>query len=307
MRFLFSVSITDHGRWILLSTYGCGDARSRNGGRLRHSEDENNERSVKMEYQTIICDKSDRIAVITLNRPKNMNALNSQLLEELDCAIADIACDEEIKVVILTGNEKFFAAGADITEIDTIENSVDVHRFIHLVQNVINRIEDLEKPVIAAVCGLALGGGFELALACDIRLAAENAVFALPEIKLGLIPGGGGTQRLSRLIGTGLAKELVYTGNTIDAHETLRIGVVNKVYPLVSLMDEAKKVALKMAGYSGEAIKAAKLAINGGINMDVKSGIAYEARCFEVLFATEDRKEGVKAFIEKRKPQFNDR
>ena len=260
-----------------------------------------------MGYQTILCDKSDRIAVITLNRPKNMNALKSQLLEELDCAIADIACDEEIKVVILTGNEKFFAAGADITEIDTIENSVDVHRFIHLVQNVINRIEDLEKPVIAAVCGLALGGGFELALACDIRLAAENAVFALPEIKLGLIPGGGGTQRLSRLIGTGLAKELVYTGNTIDAHETLRIGVVNKVYPLVSLMDEAKKVALKMAGYSGEAIKAAKLAINGGINMDVKSGIAYEARCFEVLFATEDRKEGVKAFIEKRKPQFNDR
>lgn len=257
--------------------------------------------------QTILCDKSDGIAIITLNRPKSMNALNSQLLRELDCAISDIASDEGIKVVILTGNEKFFAAGADIAEIDTIENSADAHRFLHLVQGVINRIEDLEKPVIAAVCGLALGGGFELALACDMRLVAENAIFALPEIKLSLIPGGGGTQRLPRLIGTGMAKELMFTGNTIDAHEAFRIGAANKVYPLDSVMDEAKKIALKIAGHSREALKAAKLAINGGMNMDVKSGIAYEARCFEVLFSTEDRKEGVKAFIEKRKPLFKDR
>lgn len=260
-----------------------------------------------MGYQTIIYDKSDHIGTLTLNRPKSMNALNSQLLGELDHAISDIAGDGNIKVVIITGSEKFFAAGADITEIDTLENPMDAHRFLSLVQGVINRIEDLEKPVIAAVYGLALGGGFELALACDVRVAAENAIFAFPEIKLSLIPGGGGTQRLPRLVGTGLAKELVYTGNTIDAHEAFRTGVVNKVYPLASLMGEAKKIALNIAEHSSEALKAAKLAINGGINMDVKSGIAHEARCFEVLFASEDRKEGVKAFIEKRKPLFKGR
>lgn len=260
-----------------------------------------------MGFETISCAKSDRIAIITLSRPKSMNALNSELLRELDAAISDIERDESIKVVILTGSEKFFAAGADITEINTIENSAGAHQFLKLVQKVINKVEDLEKPVIAAVCGLALGGGFELALACDMRLAAENAVFALPEIKLSLIPGGGGTQRLSRLVGTGRAKELIYTGDTIGAEEAFRIGVVNKVYPLSSLLDEARKIASKIAGHSSEALKAAKQAVTGGIDMDLKSAIVYEARCFEVLFSAEDRREGVEAFIKKRKPEFMDR
>ena len=170
-----------------------------------------------------------------------------------------------------------------------------------------HRIESLDKPVIAAIGGLALGGGCELSMCCDIRIAAGNATFGQPEIKIGVIPGGGGTQRLPRIIGITKAKELLYTGDMIDANEAYRLGLVNKVVPVDSLMDEARILALKIARQPGVALRATKLAVNGGIDMDIKSAIAYEARCFEILFSTEDQKEGTTAFIEKRKPVFTDK
>lgn len=260
-----------------------------------------------MVYKTIIYEKSEGIGTITLNRPKSMNALNSELFRELNHVLDEIERDDDVKVVIFTGGEKFFAAGADITEVGKISTPVEAHAFAKEAQNIFNRIEDLEKPVIAAVSGFALGGGCELALACDLRIAAENASFGQPEIKIGVMPGGGGTQRLPRVIGLTKAKELLYTGDPIDAHEAYRIGLVNKVVPTESLMDEARKMALKIARQPGIPLKITKLAVNRGINMDIKSAMAYEACCFEMLFSTEDQKEGMQAFIEKRKPVFKNK
>ena len=260
-----------------------------------------------MEYQAILYEKKDDIGLITLNRPDRMNALNSTMLRELDHVLSEIEEDNEVKVVIITGSEKFFAAGADITELDKMSTPVDVHGFIKEAQAVINKFEDLEKPVIAAVSGLALGGGCELAMACDLRIAAENAMFGQPEIRIGVIPGAGGTQRLPRLVGVTKAKELLYTGDSIDANEAYRIGLVNKVVPVASLMDETMKMASKIARQPGIALRMTKFAVNSGMDMDLKSAMSYEARCFEILFSTEDQKEGIKAFIEKRKPAFKDR
>ncbi len=260
-----------------------------------------------MEYNTIVYEKKEPVGTITLNRPKSMNSLSSELLGELDHVLTEIDRDDEVKVVILTGGEKYFAAGADITEIGQIKTPLDAHRFLKMAQAVFNHIEDLEKPVIAAIGGFALGGGCELTLACDLRIAAENATFGQPEIKIGVIPGAGGTQRLPRIVGVTKAKEILYTGDFIDAQEAYRIGLLNKVVPEASLMEEARKMALKIARQPGVALKATKLSVNGGLNMDIRSALAYEARCFEILFSTEDQKEGMRAFIEKRKPEFKDR
>jgi enoyl-CoA hydratase len=260
-----------------------------------------------MDYKTILYEKKDRIGTITLNRPKSMNSLSSELLRELDHVLTEIDRDDDVKVVILTGSEKFFAAGADITEIGQIKTPVDAYRFLKMAQAVFNHIEDLDKPVIAAIGGLALGGGCELTLACDLRIAADNSTFGQPEIKIGVIPGAGGTQRLPRIVGVTKAKELLYTGDFMDAQEAYRIGLLNKVVPAASLMEEARKMALKIARQPGFALKATKLSVNGGLNMDIKSAMAYEARCFEILFSTDDQKEGMNAFIEKRKPAFSDK
>ena len=260
-----------------------------------------------MEYKTILYEKKEGIGTITLNRPKSMNALNSTVLKELGQVLSEIEEDNDVKVVIITGSEKFFAAGADITEIDKISTPIDAHSFLKDAQIAINRFEDLGKPVIAAISGLALGGGCELTMACDLRIAAENAMFGQPEIKIGVIPGGGGTQRLPRLVGVTKAKELLYTGDFIDANEAHRIGLVNKVVPVASLMDEARKMASKIARQPAVTLQMTKIAVNGGMNVDLKSAMAYEARCFEILFSTEDQKEGVKAFIEKRKPVFKNK
>jgi enoyl-CoA hydratase len=260
-----------------------------------------------MAYNTIIYEKSDRIGTITFNRPGSMNALSTELIKELEHVLTEIDNDDEVKVVILAGSDNYFVAGADIKELGRIITPKDAHRFLKTGQPVFNHIEDLDKPVIAAICGLALGGGCELALACDLRIAAENATFGQPEIKIGVIPGGGGTQRLPRIVGVTKAKELLYTGDFIDAQEAYRIGLINNIVPAASLMEETRKMALKIAKQPGEALKATKLAVNGGLNMDIKSAVAYEARCFEALFSTEDQKEGVSAFIEKRKPEFKDR
>jgi len=260
-----------------------------------------------MAFETLIYEKVDYLRIVTLNRPEKKNALNNQLIKELDHVIEEIKNDAEAGAVIITGNEQSFAAGADITEISTIATPIDAHRFEFSIQSLFIKIEDLEKPVIAAVSGLALGGGCELALACDLRIAAENAIFGQPEIKIGVIPGGGGTQRLPRLVGLGRAKELLYTGEPIDAQEAYRIGLVNKVVPVGSVMEEANKLAEKLISRPAFALKMIKMAVNEGINMDIKSAITHEARCFEIIFSTEDQKEGVNAFLEKRKPNFKGR
>ncbi|MBN2515898.1 MAG: enoyl-CoA hydratase/isomerase family protein [Deltaproteobacteria bacterium] len=260
-----------------------------------------------MEYTTILYEKSEGIGTITLNRPKSMNALNSTLLSELGRVfLTEIAKDDEVKVVIVTGSDKFFAAGADITEIANLAAPTDAYKFLQDA-DIFRKLEDFDKPIIAVIRGLALGGGCELAMACDLRIAAENAVFGQPEIRIGVIPGGGGTQRLPRLIGVTKAKELLYTGDNIDAQEAYRLGLVNKIVPVESAMDEARKMASKIARQPGVALRATKLSVNGGMSMDMRSAMAYEARCFEILFSTEDQKEGMKAFVEKRKPEFKDR
>jgi enoyl-CoA hydratase len=251
-----------------------------------------------MAYNTINYEKAEGIGIITLNRPKSMNSLNGELLRETGALLAEIAADDEVRVVILTGSEKFFAAGADITEVGKIATAADAHRFLKTAHAVFNGLEDLEKPVIAAISGLALGGGCELALACDIRICADNAIFGQPEIKIGVIPGAGGTQRLPRVIGLTKAKELLYTGDSMDAREALRVGLVSKVVPVGTVLDEAKALAGKIARQPSVALRVTKDVVNTGMSLDLKSAILYEARCFEMLFDTEDQKEGMAAFVE---------
>jgi enoyl-CoA hydratase len=257
-----------------------------------------------MEFETIIYSKQDRIGTIQLNRPRSLNALNAQLLGELKAVVADIEQDPEVGVVIITGHQKFFAAGADIKEISGLDSPVKAHAFVTVAQSTFNSIESLSKPVIAAVSGLALGGGCELALACDIRLAADNARFGQPEIKIGVIPGGGGTQRLPRIIGLGRAKELLFTGEPINAAEAYRVGLVNRVLPVDELMEAAVQLAQTLLKQPPFALGMTKMAVNDGANMDLASALAHEARCFALLFGTKDQKEGMAAFIEKRPPDF---
>ena len=260
-----------------------------------------------MGFDTVIYEREDHIAVITMNRPKSMNAINNKFIKELKQVFDEIEGDPETGAVIITGTGKAFAAGADIKEIQGIGSPADAHAFVSEIQALFCQIENLEKPVIAAVNGLAFGGGCEITLACDLRIAAENAFFGLPEIKIGVLPGAGGTQRLPRLVGVGRAKEILFTGDPIDAAEAYRIGLANRVVPLDSLMDESKKLASDLMNRPGYAFKMIKGCVNNGLNMDLKSALAYEARCFEFLFSTEDQKEGMKAFVEKRKPVFKNR
>ena len=260
-----------------------------------------------MNYETILYEKKEGIGKVTLNRPKSMNALNVRMLEEFCQVFDEMNNDDEVKVAIITGSEKFFGAGADISELKDIKTPLDAQRFSRTARAAFKKIEEMEKPVIAAISGLALGGGCEVTLACDLRIAAENAVFGLPEIKIGVLPGAGGTQRLPRIVGMTKAKELLYTGDFIKADEAYRIGLVNKVVPLENLMAETMAMATKIARQPGMALKMTKYAVDGGINLDLKSAISYEARCFEILFSTEDQQEGMKAFMEKRTPAFKGR
>jgi enoyl-CoA hydratase len=262
-----------------------------------------------MKYETILYDRDETsaVSVITLNRPKHLNALSEEMLDELNHLMESVAKDADIAALVITGGDKCFAAGADIKQVSRLNSPADAHEFVSRAHMVMNSIERIEKPVIAAVNGIAFGGGCELALACDIRLASESALFALPEIKIGVMPGGGGTQRLSRLIGLGRAKEMIFSGDPIDAREAYRIGLVNRVLPVASLMEEATKMAKKFVSRPRVALRTIKAAVTDGMSMDLSSALAYEARCFELLFSTEDLKEGMGAFMEKRKPLFKGR
>lgn len=260
-----------------------------------------------MKYKTILFRKENGLALITLHQPKTMNALSGQMMDDLRAALNHIDKDADIRVVVLSGGDQCFAAGVDIREIEDIATSVDARRYLKKAHALFDCLEELEKPVIAVIAGLALSGGLELALACDLRVAAENATFGQPEIKIGMIPGGGGTQRLPRVIGITKAKELLYTGDHINAQEAYRLGLLNRVVAPALLMQEARALALRIAAQPLEALKAVKLAVNGGRDMTMSMAMAYEARCLEQLFATEDQKEGVMAYMEKRKPVFKNR
>ncbi|MBS4023774.1 MAG: short-chain-enoyl-CoA hydratase [Dethiobacter sp.] len=260
-----------------------------------------------MSFENILLERDGDAAVVTINRPKALNALNAATLQELDRVFTEIGSDDSVSVVIITGaGEKAFVAGADISFMKDL-NAVAARGFAMLGQAVFNKIENLPQPVIAAINGFALGGGCELAMACDIRLASENARFGQPEVSLGVLPGFAGTQRLPRLVGKGLAKELIYTGDMIDANEAYRIGLVNKVYPAAELMAAAKKLAEKIASKGQVAICLAKSAVNQGLEMDSARGMAYEAEVFGLSFATEDQFEGMSAFLEKRRAEFKGR
>lgn len=257
-----------------------------------------------MAYNTLLYEKESGLGIITLNRPKDLNALNSELLGELCRLLDEIAADEATRVVIVTGGgDKAFVAGSDVKEMQP-KTSLTIRDFVLANRLALEKIERLPKPVIAAINGYALGGGCELAMSCDLRIASDNARFGQPEINLGIIPGAGGTQRLTRLIGMAKAKELIFTGDMIDAATALSLGLVNKVVPQVSLMAEAKALGSKLASKSGAALALAKAAVNSAWQTTLATGLDMEMQNFSLSFATEDQKEGMSAFIEKRKPQF---
>ncbi len=257
-----------------------------------------------MTYVNLLIDIADGIAQVTINRPKALNALNSETIAELQQAFSALEQDALVEVVILTGSgSKSFVAGADISQMQEI-NALEAREFAKKGQEALKTIENLSKPVIAAVNGFALGGGCELAMACDIRLASDNAKFGQPEVNLGVIPGFAGTQRLSRLIGKGRAKELVYTGDTIDATEAYRLGLVNKVVAQDQLLEAARKMATKIASKGPVAVRLSKEAIDKGMEMDLDKASAYEAELFALCFASADQKEGMLAFLEKRPADF---
>ena len=257
-----------------------------------------------MTYSTLIVSTKNRIGTVIVNRPDKLNALNSQCKSELSALFTSLKTDNDVDVVILTGaGEKAFVAGTDISELLTLD-AESGEKFARGGQCLLDLIQHLGKPVIAAVNGYALGGGCELALACHIRIASENAKFGQPEVNLGDMPGYGGTQRLPRLIGVGRAMELILTGNQVDAQEALRIGLVNKVVPLVELLPTAVSVARNIISKSQPAIRLALEAINASLETPLGEGLRIEAKLFGQCCDTEDSKEGVKAFLEKRKPSF---
>ena len=258
-----------------------------------------------MTYTNIIYEASDTIATITFNRPKALNALNGELLGEFTAALETVAADPSVRVLVLTGaGEKAFVAGADINEIARF-TPLQARRFAARGQAAINRLTALEIPAIAAVNGFALGGGSEMALACDFIYASEKARFGLPEITLGIIPGFGGTQRLPRLIGANAAKELIYTGRMIGAEEAARLGIVNRVCAPDKLMAAVLETARIIAAKGRVALRAAKQAVNRGLDVDLATGCRLEVDAFALCMASPDAKEGTRAFLEKRPPVFS--
>jgi len=260
-----------------------------------------------LEYKSILVSKEGALAILTISRPKALNALNAEVIGELYAAWKELEDDKNIRVVIITGDgEKAFVAGADIGELKVLD-SLGGMALSQRGQSLFWKIENSNLIAIAAINGFALGGGCELAMACDIRLASENAKIGQPEVGLGIIPGYGGTQRLPRLVGKGMAKLLTLTGDAISADEALRIGLVEKVFAPVELLPEAKKIAEKIIAKGPEAVKAAKRCINAAANSNLDGGMRYEIIEFGAICATQDSTEGTTAFMEKRKADFKGR
>lgn len=260
-----------------------------------------------MAYENILFERDGAVGILKVNRPKSLNALNPATVREIAACLEEIRQDRSIRCLIITGEgDRAFVAGADISAMVSM-SAIEGKAFSALGLNTARQLEELPIPVIAAVNGFALGGGTELALACDLIIAADRARFGQPEINLGVIPGFGGTQRLARRIGLPRARELIYSGDMIDAQTAFQYGLANKVVPLADLMAEAKALALKLAAKPPIAIQQAKAAINAGIDMDLNNGCHYENEAFALTFATEDKKEGMTAFLEKREAKFTGR
>ena len=259
-----------------------------------------------MAYQHIeVRTEADKVGIVTLNRPKQLNALNNELMDELGTALKAFDADEAIGCIIVTGNEKAFAAGADIGAMASY-SFADVYKGDYITRNW-ETIRSIRKPVIAAVSGVALGGGCELAMMCDFIIAADNAKFGQPEIKLGIIPGAGGTQRLPRAVGKAKAMDMILTARMMDATQAERAGLVSRVVPLDKLMEEALGAALTISDFSRISVLAAKESINRAFESGLSDGVMFERRLFHATFATEDQKEGMDAFVNKRKARFKHR
>jgi enoyl-CoA hydratase len=258
-----------------------------------------------MAYETLIVETDGKVGVITLNRPDALNALNTQLMNEMTSAVDAFEADENVHVIVVLGSAKAFAAGADIKEMAS-KSYMDAFTEDFITANW-ERITRARKPVVAGVAGYALGGGCELAMMCDFVIAADTAKFGQPEITLGIMPGAGGTQRLTRFVGKSKAMELVLTGRMMDAAEAESAGLVARVVPADTLRDEVMKAAHKIAGFSLPAVMMAKESVNRSYEMTLGEGIRFERRLFQSMFATEDQKEGMSAFVEKRKARFADR
>lgn len=256
-----------------------------------------------MNFKNLLFEKKNNVGILSINRPDALNALNSEVLDELGQAVDMIMADDEVYVLILTGEGRSFVAGADIGEMRDL-NSVAAREFAEKGISVFRKIELMEKPVIAAVNGFALGGGCELSMTADIRVASEKAKFGQPETGLGITPGFAGTQRLSRLVGLGKAKELIYTCDIIKADEALTLGLVNHVVPAEELMNKSMEIAEKICSKAQMAVRYSKAAINRGYETDLETGMSIEKDLFGLCFATEDQKEGMTAFLEKRSPEY---
>ncbi|HCF49895.1 MAG TPA: crotonase [Syntrophomonas sp.] len=257
-----------------------------------------------MEFANVILEKQDKIGVLTINRPKALNALNKDTLLDIKAAVALVQEDPEIDVLVITGSgDKSFVAGADITYMLEM-TALEGREFGILGSSIFRQIETMSKPVIAAINGFCLGGGCELAMSCDFRISSDKGKFGQPEVGLGVTPGFGGTQRLPRIVGTGMAAELLYSGDVIDAAEALRIGLVNHVVPAGELMDFVMGLAKKIASRGQISVRLCKKAMYEGVQVDIDRGLTIEADIFGVCFATEEQKEGMKAFVEKRKAVF---
>ena len=258
-----------------------------------------------MSYEFITAEVKGRVALVTLNRPKQMNALNAQVMQELAKALYAFDADEGVGCIVITGNEKAFAAGADIDAMKGF-SYMDAYRSNYITRDW-EHMRNIRKPVLAAVAGYALGGGCELAMMCDLAIAADTAKFGQPEINLGIMPGAGGTQRLPRFTSKAMAMDMILTARTIDAEEALRAGLVSRVVPAEKLMEEAMAMAGKIAGYSLPVAMMAKESINRAFEGSLSEGVLFERRLFHSMFALEDQKEGMAAFVEKRKPTFKNK